>query len=249
MLDCLLRSQLNVCEEGLLHLVGQSQRVRVYKAIVNSECHKTRTLERHTLVGNTPFQELIVLHDFREVRQDVNLYRLVPVSNVTVAHIEEHPALRIRTIPIECGFLHFTAEGEVLVIVDQAVNLFNEAFCTDGVIAERGEAPTETDEELIRGQATHLDRFKFAVALNGLQGLRCHTVAAAAATSTADDDDSCFLHIPQPSVIADELDVCAADIAGEVFVIHQVIGCTLFQDTCQKDSALVIDMIALGDIV
>jgi hypothetical protein len=50
-------------------------------------------------------------------------------------------------------------------------------------------------------------------------------------------------------VITDELDIRAANIVSEVLVVHQTIGSGLLKDARKKDSALVIDMIALADII
>ena len=50
-------------------------------------------------------------------------------------------------------------------------------------------------------------------------------------------------------MVADELDVRAAEIHSQVLVVHEVVGGRLLEDGGKKHRSLVIDMVALGDVI
>ena len=152
------------------------------------------------------------------------------MSHVAMADIIEHPALRIGAIGVESRFQRFLAEGKMVVVAHQAIQLFKKPIRIYIVVSKRTEELAETGKELLRCQAGHLHRVELPVAFNRLQCLRSHPIATTSTTAPTHLDDSRLVHIAKFFVIANELNVRTAKVHGKVLVIHEVTGGRFFQD-------------------
>ena len=192
---------------------------------------------------------LVIFHELREIRKDVYLHRLVSVRHVAVAHEKKHPAFRISAVGIQDRIQDIPAEGKVVVVADQVVQLFQQTAGIDGIVSEGDEVFAETGEQFIRGQPRHLPRLEIPIVLHGLERLGGHPVATAGVAAATRLDDAGLVHVSELLVVTDELDVGATEIHCKVLIVHEAVRCGFFQYSRQQYRARTVYMVESGDII
>ena len=96
----LFRRYLDIREELGLHLVRERKRVGIYKAILIGKDYQARPLKCHVLMSKMTFNAFVILHELREVGENVKGYRRVAMRHETMAQVIEHAAFRISAIGV-----------------------------------------------------------------------------------------------------------------------------------------------------
>ena len=79
MIDFLLRGNLDLLEILRTHRLRERKRRVIHETVVEAESYKTISLDFHPLVRNHPLEVLLILHEFRQIHQLVDVHSLLSV--------------------------------------------------------------------------------------------------------------------------------------------------------------------------
>ena len=230
-------------EEGLLDAVGEGQLLGVLEGVVTAEDDEAGLLDVRPPVGDGALQALVVLHKVGQGQQLVDGEVRLAEGDEPIAEGVEDAALGVREPLVVQGGLRLAAEFQLLVLVHQLVEVLEQALRVDVVPEILREHEADAGEELLGDEAGALQRLEFRVLLDGPDRFAAHHVAIAAVAAM--DDDAQILQLPERFAKAQELDVRAPDVVGQVVVVAAVARVVL-QDGGQQHGGAVPDGEALA---